>query len=309
MDAGEVREARLGQSGATGDKRWKDGEHSRAKMHPHIVPASASLQHMTTHLLVIDPQNDFCDIGGATLPVQGADADMRRLATFIRERGDALDAITVTLDSHSPVHVAHPSWWQDAKGAMPAPFTAITAADVEAGTWRTRDPAKQASSARYVRELERGGKYVLVIWPEHCLIGSWGHNIHAAVKHELDAWSRKRLKPVDTVIKGLNPDTEHYSAVKAEVPDPDDPETGVNQKLVRSIAASERILIAGEALSHCVAATVRDLDENVPLLARRMTLLTDATCPVGGFENLGEGFVKQLAAKGMALATTRDVRL
>lgn len=264
---------------------------------------------MKTHLLVIDPQNDFCDIEGATLPVKGADADMKRLAAFVRDRGDGLDAITVTLDSHSPVHVAHPSWWQDPRGEKPAPFTAITAADVEAGRWRTRDAARQQTSSRYVRDLERGGKYVLVIWPEHCLIGSWGHNIHAAVKHELDAWARRHLKPVEIVIKGLNPNTEHYSAVKAEVPDPSDPDTGVNQKLVRAIAASDRVLVAGEALSHCVAATVRDLDENIPLVARRITLLTDATSPVGGFESLGEGFVKALGAKGMALATTRDVKL
>lgn len=264
---------------------------------------------MKTHLLVVDPQNDFCDIEGAALPVKGADADMNRLAAFIRDRGGALDAITVTLDSHGPVHVAHPTWWQDEGGAAPAPFTAITAAEVQAGRWRTRDPAKQASSLRYVRELERGGKYVLVIWPEHCLVGAWGHNIHGAVKHELDAWSRRHLRPVAVVIKGLNPDTEHYSAVKAEVPDPSDPETGVNHKLVRSIAASERVLVAGEALSHCVAATVRDLEEEQPTLARRVTLLTDATSPVGGFENLGEGFVKALTAKGMQLATTRDVAL
>jgi nicotinamidase/pyrazinamidase len=261
---------------------------------------------LATHLLVVDPQNDFCDIDGATLPVKGADADMRRLASFIRDRGDALDAITVTLDSHSPVHVAHPSWWRDASGAAPAPFTAIAAADVQSGRWRTSDPARQAASLAYVRALERGGKYVLVIWPEHCLVGSWGHNIHAAVKHELDAWSRRRLKPVDIVIKGLNPATEHYSAVKAEVPDPADPETGVNVKFVRSIAAADRVLVAGEALSHCVAATVRDLEGEVPGIARRMTLLTDATAPVGGFEALGEGFVADLTAKGMQLATTKD---
>ncbi|HYE92153.1 MAG TPA: hypothetical protein VEA38_14085 [Terriglobales bacterium] len=262
---------------------------------------------MATHLLIVDPQNDFCDIAGATLPVKGADADMHRLAAFVRRCGDRLDAITVTLDSHSPVHVAHPSWWQDANGASPPAFTAITAHDVENGRWRTRDPARQASSLAYVRDLERGGRYVLVIWPEHCLVGSWGHNIHGALKAELDAWSRKHLRPVDIVIKGLNPNTEHYSAVKAEVPDPADPDTGVNRRFVDSVAAADRLLVAGEALSHCVAATVRDLDEEVPGLAKRTTLLTDASCPVGGFEQLGRDFVGALTAKGMSCATTEDV--
>ena len=68
----------------------------------------------TTQLLVIDPQNDFCDVPaawhpvdpltGATippaLPVAGAHADMQRTAAFIRDAGAALDEIIVTLDSH-----------------------------------------------------------------------------------------------------------------------------------------------------------------------------------------------------------------
>jgi nicotinamidase/pyrazinamidase len=262
------------------------------------------------HLLIIDPQNDFCDIPGAALPVAGANDDMLRLAAFIRERGAALDAITVTLDSHSPVDIAHPVWWQDAAGAPPSPFTAITVADVESGKWRTRDPKRQASSLAYVRELELGHKYVLVIWPEHCLVGSWGHNVHAAVKTELDAWARRKLKPVEIVIKGMNPGTEHYSAVRAEVPDPADDDTQVNHKLVRSVIDADRVLIAGEALSHCVAATVRDLESALPAGgARKLTLLADTSSPVSGFEALGTAFVSELTAKGMSTRTTREVAL
>ena len=36
------------------------------------------------HLLVIDPQNDFCDPNGA-LCVAGADGDMKRLADMVIE--------------------------------------------------------------------------------------------------------------------------------------------------------------------------------------------------------------------------------
>lgn len=262
------------------------------------------------HLLIIDPQNDFCDIAGAALPVAGADADMQRLAAFIREHAAALDAITVTLDSHSPVDIAHPTWWKDANGASPAPFTAITVTDVESGKWKARDPARQDSSLAYVRDLERGQKYVLVIWPEHCLVGSWGHNIHAAVKSELDAWARKKLTPVQVVIKGLNPGTEHYSAARAEVPDPQDPETQLNMKLVGSIGAADRVIVAGEALSHCMAATVRDLVGALPEnAAKKITLLMDAASPVGGFEKLGTDFVAEMKARGMATSTTRELAL
>ena len=48
-----------------------------------------------THLLIIDPQNDFCDTpevrrppgARAALPVAGADAGMQRLAALIRAAG------------------------------------------------------------------------------------------------------------------------------------------------------------------------------------------------------------------------------
>jgi nicotinamidase-related amidase len=262
------------------------------------------------HLLIIDPQNDFCDIPGAALPVPGADADMRRLAGFVRERGVAIGEITVTLDSHSPVDIAHPAWWQDRDGAAPSPFTAITVQDVEQGLWRSRDPARQAQSLAYVRALAAGGKYTLVVWPEHCLVGSWGHNIHAALREAIDAWSRRTLKPVHVVFKGLNATTEHYSAARAEVPDPNDEDTALNTKLVRSLDAADRVIVAGEALSHCVAATVRDLDAAMRGGgARKMTLLTDCTSPVSQFEALGAAFVNELSARGMRTATTAKLVL
>ena len=52
------------------------------------------------HLLLIDPQNDFMDIQGATLPVTGANDDMKRVAAFIDRLGSKLFDIHVTLDSH-----------------------------------------------------------------------------------------------------------------------------------------------------------------------------------------------------------------
>src|SRR5262249_27921260 len=86
------------------------------------------------HLVVIDPQVDFCDPNGA-LYVQGAEADIRRLAAAVKRLAPRLDDIHVTLDSHRLIDVAHPVFWKDSNGAHPAPFTIITAADVEGGRW------------------------------------------------------------------------------------------------------------------------------------------------------------------------------
>jgi nicotinamidase-related amidase len=45
------------------------------------------------HLLIIDPQRDFCDPNG-TLAVPGADADMKRLSDMINRIGDKYGIFT-----------------------------------------------------------------------------------------------------------------------------------------------------------------------------------------------------------------------
>ena len=280
------------------------------------------MSNQKIHLLVIDPQNDFCDIPkegqpfnplvmgeriAPALPVPGAHDDMLRLATFINRVGSKLYDIHVTMDSHNPLDIAHPSWWRNDKGDAPAPFTLITAADVRNGVWRARNPVAQAHSLKYVETLEQNARYVLVIWPEHCLIGQWGHNVHASVADALNNWARNRLEVVDYVTKGSNALTEHYSAVQAEVPDPTDASTMLNSRLIRTLAEADTILIAGEALSHCVASTVRDIadnfgEENI----KKLVLLTDCTSSVGGFENLGVQFLADLTARGMRTALSTE---
>lgn len=278
------------------------------------------------HLLVIDPQNDFCDIPETglpvdpaspaagrsplvrpALPVAGADADMKRLAAFIERAGKSLYDIHVTLDSHNPVDIAHPVWWVNQKDETPAPFTQISAADVRSGLWRARNPLAQAHSLKYVESLEANARYALVVWPEHCLIGSWGHNIHAAVKSSLDRWARNRLEVVDFVTKGSNPSTEHYSAVQAEVPDPKDPGTTLNWRLINTLQGADLVVIAGEALSHCVANTVRDIANNFGQdNVKKLVLLTDCASSVSGFEMLGRDFIAETTARGMQTCVSTD---
>ncbi len=260
-----------------------------------------------THLVLIDPQNDFCDIANAALPVPGANADMQRLAAFVDAKGARLADIHVTLDSHNAVDIAHPAWWVGASGNSPTPFTVIGEDDVASGKWRTRLPEVQARSVAYVKSLYRAGRYALVIWPEHCLIGSWGHNVQVDVMAALNRWARARMDVVDFVTKGSNPFTEHYSAVQAEVPDAADPTTLVNTRLIETLAAADEILIAGEALSHCVANTVRDIannfgDDNV----RKMVLLEDCSSPVAGFESLASDFLAEMTRRGMRVSRTTD---
>lgn len=261
---------------------------------------------MNVHLVTIDPQNDFCDPKGS-LSVPGGDQDIIRLAAMIDRIGDKLDDIHVTLDSHRIVDIAHPVFWKDSKGNFPAPFTIITLQDVENGTWQTTNPGFASRALEYVKQLETNGRYPLCIWPEHCIIGSWGHALFPVMSEALINWERDNFAIVDYVTKGSNIFTEHYSAIQADVPDPSDPTTMLNTDLIKILETADLVAISGQALSHCVANTVIDImdnfgDENI----KKLVLLEDASSNVPGFDNLGEDFVKNATAKGMQVSTTVD---
>ena len=265
---------------------------------------------MTTHLLIIDPQNDFCDLPPAqcppveapALPVAGAHADLQRLAAFIDAAAPRLDAISVTLDSHQRLDIAHPGFWQMRDGGPVAPFTTITAAQLRAGDFRPRDPAAATRAQAYVDELEARGRYTLMVWPVHCEIGSWGHAVHADVRAAYNRWELQRHRPVLRVLKGSNPWTEHYSAVMAEVPDATDAGTELNRDLIAHLAQANLLLVAGEASSHCVRATVEDLAEHLGGDLSRVVLLTDCMSPVAGFEAQAAQFLAAMQQRGLRVA-------
>jgi nicotinamidase/pyrazinamidase len=268
------------------------------------------------HLLIIDPQNDFCDLPAdyrrgetPSLPVAGAHADLLRVAGFIRDMGARLAQITVTLDSHYRLDIAHPGFWQTGDGGPVTPFTAITAAQLRAGDYRPRDPSAQDRAQHYLDQLEARGRYTLMVWPVHCEIGSWGHNVHADVRAAYDAWEEAQQRSVAKVMKGINPWTEHYSALLAEVPDPTDPHTQLNVALVDDLDRADLLIVAGEAGSHCVKATVEDVIAHLPgdgwkSAPERVVLLTDCMSPVTGFQAQHDAFLADMKARGVTLTTS-----
>lgn len=260
---------------------------------------------MRTELLVIDPQVDFCDPAGA-LFVPEADKDMKRLAKMIIKCNDSIDYIRVTMDSHHFVDVAHPIMWSDSKGNHPAPFSIITEEDMENGTWMATKPPMQKRLKEYLHSLTKNGRYPLMIWPPHCLIGTPGHNVFPDMREALHKWE-EQFAVVDYITKGSNIWTEHYSAAQADVPDPNDPDTQLNGPLLDSLASADLILLAGEARSHCLANTVRDIannfgEENI----KKFLLLTDATSDVANCEFMGESFMKEMIGRGMRTTTTKE---
>lgn len=263
------------------------------------------------HLITIDPQNDFCIAkgpGGETgaLVVAGAEKDMERLGKFISKNKSRIEEIHCTLDSHQYVHIAHPSFWVNSKGEHPTPFTLITDDDVRNGVWRSYNPKWQSRAIKYVETLKKNGRYVLCIWPPHCLIGTWGHSIVPSVAKALYEWEAE-FQRINFVAKGSNLFTEHYSGVQADVIDDDDNSTALNTKLIDVLREADEILITGEALSHCVANTIRDIANQFGSdQVQKFTFLEDTSSNVTGFDKLGQDFVKEMVAKGLKITRTTD---
>lgn len=275
------------------------------------------------HLLVVDPQNDFCDLPEAyrmrdplrntliapALPVPGAHADLQRLARFVRSAGSRLARITVTLDSHHRLHIAHPGFWHRGDGAAVAPFTPITATQVRAGAFLPNDAGALPRVLHYLDELEARGRYTLMVWPVHCEIGSWGHGVHPDLRAAYNAWEDSRAAIVSKVLKGSNPWTEHYSAIAAEVPDPDDPASQFNHRLIEDLAAADLLIIGGEASSHCVRATTEHIVDALPdAKLKNVVLLTDAMSPVTGFASQQGHFLSAMRSRGVRLLTTTELQ-
>jgi len=259
--------------------------------------------HDDAALLIIDPQVDFHE--GGSLAVAGATSDSDRIAAMIRRNPFKIDHIVVSLDAHHLVHIAHGSFWKGASGASPPPLTQILHAEVVAGKWAARDPELQQWALEYTASLEGGGRFTHIIWPDHCRVGTPGFAVSPALMPALDEWSATRQRAVTWVLKGQNNRTEMYSALKAEVPVTDDPATLMNTSLVQLLLSHAQVLVCGQAKSHCVNFTTRDLLSMWPAdRVSDLVVLTDATSPVTGFEAAADEFEKDMLAAGVTLTTS-----
>ncbi|KAF4319494.1 hypothetical protein BBO99_00005624 [Phytophthora kernoviae] len=256
-------------------------------------------------ILVIDQQVSFHPGGSLAIPT--ANEDAARIAAFIGNHTSELSQIVLTLDSHQRYHIAHGIFWTNKAGESPAPFTSISSQDIKNGVWKPRDPTLLDYVLAYTQSLEASAKFSLTIWPEHCVMGTPGHNIVPDVMAAALEWTKQSRKPIQYVMKGSNPFTEHYSALKAEYELSYDPSTSLNTALISSLQRASKIVIVGEALSHCVNYTVRDLVANWPKKrVSDLIILTDCSSPVPGFEEAAKQFLTDMAAKGVTLMTSKE---
>ena len=287
-----------------------------------------------TTLLVIDAQKDFHPGGSLAIPT--ANDDATRIAKLIRDHGSQITRIVATLDSHHKLDIAHPLFWEsgDGSGKNPDPFTIISSQDIIDGKWKPCDSVKvslglldpkvfpgkdkvlkddgssidlKKYSIEYTKALEEKGRFKLCIWPEHCLIGSPGHCVVDEIREAFNEWGAKTKGSIEWVLKGTNILAEAYSCLEAEVPV--DKDSTFNIPLQESLMKSDKLIVCGQAMSHCVNYTLRDIVSHAPDGAdmSKIVLLTDCASSVPGFEAAGDEFQKDMTAKGVVLMKASDV--
>lgn len=262
---------------------------------------------LKTFLLIVDPQNDFCDPQGA-IYVPGANEDISRLASMIQNHREKITHIEVTLDSHHWIHIAHPYFWTNDQNEEPQPFTQIFLEDIigPSPKWKTRYPKYSEYAINYIKKLDSEKRYTLTIWPPHCIIGTWGHNIYPPLVDALQYYE-KTFGGIHYTLKGSNPLTEHYSAIKAEIINTGDPGTDINKDLLEHIKNYDKIIIGGEALSHCVANTIKDTIKFLGKgICSKIIILEDASSNVPGFETYGQKFLNEMKLLNVKIAKTTD---
>ena len=250
-----------------------------------VAPRAAGTPRTT--LLLIDVQNDFCYADGSLFVAgrngNGAEADNVRLADFIYRNAPQLDHIVATLDTHQPLQIFFASFWEHADGTPAAPHCAITLADVSAGRMRPSARARawagpsrhawlQAQVQHYCEQLERQGNYALYLWPPHCLVGTQGHAMVPLVYEACWYAASVAAAEFTTVTKGEAVLTENYSALQPEVARGfDGTVLGTpNDDLLTTLLQSDRIIVAGQAASHCVKSTIDDLFAAAQARAQRL---------------------------------------
>ena len=156
----------------------------------------------------------------------------------------------------------------------------------------------------YALKLRIKGKFEINIWPYHCIRGSHGHSVVPVIFDAIRHWSEKTSRSATWIVKGTNPLTEMYSALAAEVEIVGDKTTTFDMNLLAQLNLSDRVFICGQALSHCVNYTTRDLCDRMD--PKKIFFLDDASSPVPGFEKVGEAFKMFLLSRGVTLTKTTE---
>lgn len=247
----------------------------------NLAPAAKNKERVL--FLGIDVQQDFMDNGALGVP--GAHGDVERMTQFIYNNMDKIANIAVSIDTHTPHQIFHPCWWIDENGNNPAPGTPISLVDLDSGKFRPVINPKK--SREYVEHLEKDGKKTLVVWSYHCLQGTSGAALENQFANMVYFHSVAKKAVTQRLVKGMDPLSEMYGIIRPEY----DTDNYINIEFLNKLEEYDKIVIAGEAKSHCVLESIKQILEyyaNNPEITRKVYILEDCMSSIPSFETVTE---------------------
>lgn len=311
----------------------KIGHHSAADMNTIFAMAEqerfpASVNDSPKRLLLaIDVQKDFMEaykpadfdekdvndprheiIKDGALAVPGSIGDVERITRFIYNNMGGISRIMCSLDTHIAQQIFHPCWWANSADDHPAPYTIITYADVVANRWSPviGDPR---DSIQYLKELEKvgAGKKQLCIWPYHCISGTDGGTLENEFAKMVYFHSVARKSVNHMIQKGTDRYSEMYGIIKPEY----SKKNFLNTPVLTAIEKYDEIYVVGEAASHCLMESVKQIAEhfaNRPEVTQKITILEDCTSPIIGHEAATKAaFANFKNSYGIKFAKSTDI--
>lgn len=256
-------------------------------------------------LLCIDVQKDF--IEGGSLEVPGSIGDVERITRFIYNNMDGITNIMCSMDTHYPFHIFFPSWWRDADGNSPDAGTNITYDDVDKGKWRPVY-GKLQDSLTYLQKLEELAKKTLCIWTYHCIHGTEGFDLENEFAKMVYYHSTARKTIPRIIPKGTDFYSEMYGIIKPEY----SKKNIKNTKVLNAFQEYDEIYVVGEAASHCLMESVKQIAEEYatrPEITSKITILEDCTSPIQGCEQMTQdAFDMFKRTYGINFAKSTDIQ-
>lgn len=296
----------------------------------NIMPINRTTRQPKVALVGIDYQLTFCNPEVDELFVSGNGGngsvrDSVRMALFIYRYLHVITKTIWTLDSHKTYQIFYPLFWIDNQGSCnPAPYTHITHKDVLDGKWRAnprlsfilgKDPSYwQEYALYYTKELEKKGRYSLVIWPYHAMTGSVGQALVPILDEASFFHSVARFTERIFEIKGDDPRTENYSVFQPEITND---HLGNffgerNRRLTEILREFDMVIFGGEAGDYCLPWSIEDFLAQLKekSLIEKLYLLKDTTSPVvvdgyNGTGNMRAAF-ERFKEAGMNIVKSTD---
>ncbi|MGM8216123.1 hypothetical protein ACLIA0_11165 [Bacillaceae bacterium W0354] len=293
-----VNEARVGEYEAV-----NVNEMSQLAASESVLKANQDKEKVL--FLGVDIQNDFMENG--SLGVPGSHEDIKKVNSFIFNNLDKITNIAVSLDTHHTNQIFHPSWWVDNDGNHPQPLTIISAEDVETGVWKA--VYYHEDSLNYVRNLEKTGQKQLCIWPYHCIEGTPGAALESQFARMIHFHSAVRQSPIKMIVKGKDPLSEMYGIIKPEFSVDDQ----TDYPLLNYIKQFDKVIVAGEAESHCVYESVKQIAEHykgdVQFTSNIYVLKDGMSCIPGFEEGSNQGWSELVEKYKIKLVNSVDLTL